>query len=124
MWPRNPLGTERRSSAKRQVTSEMRRRWVRYSELQRRLNIFVVYWKKGVLVVERTLSSVAFCASSSAFFAASSRAFRSSSSFIFSMSPLRMYLFGRCDALSSILRLEAISALRASMVALSEGEII
>ena len=124
MWPWNPLGTERRSNAKCQVTSEMRRRWFRYSELQRRLNIFVVYWKKGVLVVERTLSSVAFCASSSAFFAASSRAFRSSSSFIFSISPLRMYLFGRWDALSSILRLEAISALRASMVALSEGEII
>jgi hypothetical protein len=67
--------------------------------------------------VERTCGSAAFwAASSSAFFAASSRAFRPSSSFIRSMSPLRMYLFGRDGPLSKALRLEAISALRASIL--------
>ena len=67
--------------------------------------------------MERTLGCDAFCACASfAVLAASSRAFRSSSSFIRSMSPLRMYLLGRDGALSRALRLEAISALRASMV--------
>ena len=72
-------------------------------------------------MVERTLGSAALraCASSasaSAFLAASSRAFRSSSSFIRSMSPLRMYFVGRGGTLSRAFRLEAISALRASMM--------
>jgi hypothetical protein len=66
--------------------------------------------------VERTCGSAAFwVASSSVVLVASSRAFRSSSSFIRSMSPLRMYLFGRDGPFSKALRLEAISALRASI---------
>ena len=68
------------------------------------------FWKGGE---ERTLGCA--CASE-AFFAASSRTFRSSSSFNRSMSPLRMYLLGRGGTLSRALRLEAISALRASMI--------
>jgi hypothetical protein len=73
-------------------------------------------------LVERTLGSAAFCiSSSSVFFAVSSRAFCSSSSFIRSMSPLRMYLFERDVPLSRALRLEAISALRASMDCVSSG---
>jgi hypothetical protein len=71
-------------------------------------------------VVERTLGSAALrawaSASASAFLAASSRASRSSSSFMRSMSPLRMYFVGRGGTFSRAFRLEAISALRASMV--------
>jgi len=73
--------------------------------------------REGVKDTERVASVFLDCnaCAFSAVLAASSRAFRSSSSFIRSMSPLRMYLLGRDGAFSRALRLEAISALRASM---------
>jgi len=74
--------------------------------------------------VQRTLDDAeGRDSASTALLAASSRAFRSSSSFSRSMSALRMYLLARCGPLSRALRLEAISALRASM-AWRRGKVI
>lgn len=87
------------------------------SELKARVSVVA---ESGHVNTEQKLTIAAFASAASRFArSASSRAFCSCSSRMRSISPLRMYLFGRGGPSSRALRFANISALRASMMSRS-----